>query len=56
MRDPEGHRTLLAELLAMAAERRITPVEPTAYPLDQAARALHDLQSRRATGKVVVVP
>jgi NADPH2:quinone reductase len=56
MRDPEGHRALLSELLAMASDGRVTPVEPTTYPLDQAAQALHDLQSRQATGKVVVVP
>lgn len=56
MRDPVGNRSLLDELLAMAGEGRIVPVEPTAYPLDRAARALADLQGRRVAGKVVIVP
>jgi NADPH2:quinone reductase len=56
MQQPEAHRTLLAELMAMVAGGRLHPVEPTAYPLDQAATALSDLMERRAVGKVVLVP
>lgn len=56
MRDPDGHHTLLAELMALVADERLHPVEPTAYPLDQAATALADLVERRVVGKVVLVP
>jgi NADPH2:quinone reductase len=56
MRDPAGNRALLADLLDMAAEGRITPVEPQAYPLESAATALADLQGRRVAGKIVLVP
>ena len=49
-------RSCQAQLLAMAAEGRISPVEATSYPLDRAAEALDDLQGRRVAGKVVVVP
>jgi NADPH:quinone reductase-like Zn-dependent oxidoreductase len=35
----------------MVEERRLHPVEPTSYPLDQAARALRDLLERRVVGK-----
>ena len=56
MRDPAGNRALLDELLTMAADGRVTPVEPQAYPLESAAQALADLQGRRVAGKVVLVP
>jgi NADPH2:quinone reductase len=56
MRDPAGNRALLDELLAMAADGRVTPVEPQPYPLESAALALADLQGRQVAGKVVIVP
>jgi NADPH2:quinone reductase len=56
MRQPEAHRALLAELMAMVADGRLDPVEPTAYPLDQASTALTDLLERRVVGKVVLAP
>lgn len=56
MRDPAGNQALLAELLAMAGDGRVRPVEPIAYPLDAAADALADLQGRQVAGKVVLVP
>jgi NADPH2:quinone reductase len=51
MAHPEDNRTLFEEVLGMVEERRLHPVEPTAYPLDQAARALRDLLERRVVGK-----
>ena len=56
IRDPAGNRALLDELLAMAADGLVRPVEPAAYPLERAAEALADLQGRRVAGKVVIVP
>lgn len=56
MRDPDGNQTMMAELLAMAGSGAIRPVEPTEYPLDDVVRALTDLQQRKVTGKVVLVP
>ncbi|HMG44336.1 MAG TPA: NADPH:quinone oxidoreductase family protein, partial [Acidimicrobiales bacterium] len=56
MQQPEAHDELLADLLAVVAAGRLHPVEPTAYPLDQAAQALTDLAERRVSGKVVLVP
>jgi NADPH2:quinone reductase len=55
-RDPAGNAELLTELLGMVEAGRLRPVEPIAYPLTDAARALGDLQHRRVTGKVVLVP
>jgi NADPH2:quinone reductase len=56
MQDPDGQRALLAELVALVAGGKLHPVEPAAYPLERTADALADLQGRRVTGKVVVVP
>jgi len=55
-RDPAGNAAVIAEVLAMAAGGRLHPVEPASYPLDRVADALTDLQGRRVTGKVVLVP
>lgn len=55
-RDPRGNNDLVRELLAMAADGKLHPVEPTAYPLDEVAACLRDLQQRRVIGKAVLTP
>jgi NADPH2:quinone reductase len=55
-RDPEGNAALIADLLTMVEGGALHPVEPVSYPLERAADALADLESRRVTGKVVLVP
>jgi NADPH2:quinone reductase len=56
MRDPEGNRALLAQLMDLAGSGRLSPVEPAPYPLEEVVAALTDLQERRVAGKVVLVP
>jgi NADPH2:quinone reductase len=56
MRDRARSRTLLDELMQLAGSGAVSPVEPHAYPLEDVARALTDLQERRVTGKVVLSP
>ncbi len=56
MRDPDGNRLLLQELMDLAGAGEVHPVEPTPYPLGDVVRALTDLQERRVAGKVVLVP
>jgi len=56
MRDPDGNRELLAELMELAGFGALSPVEPTEYPLDSVVAALTDLQERKVAGKVVLVP
>jgi NADPH:quinone reductase len=56
MQQPDAHRALLGELMALVADGRLRPVEPTTYPLDQASVALTDLLERRVVGKVVLTP
>jgi NADPH2:quinone reductase len=53
-RQPEDNARNLAELAGMWAQGRLDPVVSGVYPLEEAARALEDLQQRRAVGKVVV--
>jgi NADPH2:quinone reductase len=56
LRDPAGNQALLGELMDLAGSGAISPVEPTAYPLDEVVGALTDLQERKVGGKVVLVP
>jgi NADPH2:quinone reductase len=56
MRDLEGNKALLAELMALAGSGAISPVEPAEYALDDVVQALTDLQERKVAGKVVLVP
>jgi NADPH2:quinone reductase len=55
-RDAAGNAALVRELVGMVADGRLAPVEPVAYPLDDVARCLADLEGRRVTGKAVLVP
>lgn len=55
-REPAGNSALVGELLAMAGDGRLRPVEPVSYPLDDVVRCLSDLEGRRVTGKCVLVP
>lgn len=55
-RDPEGNRRMIDELLSMASDGRIHPVQPREYPLDDVVSCLGDLESRRVVGKAVLVP
>jgi NADPH:quinone reductase len=56
MRNADANRQLVHDLVAIAGSGGITPVEPTAYPLDAVVSALTDLEQRRVGGKVVLVP
>lgn len=49
-------RVLLSDTLAMVESGRLTPPEPTTYPLDRVADALSDLLEHRLVGKAVLVP
>ena len=56
LRDPAGNQQLVRELLDLVAAGKVHPVEPVAYPLDDVARCLTDLEERRVTGKCVLAP
>jgi NADPH2:quinone reductase len=54
MRDPDGHRHLLDDALALAASGRLHPVQPVEYPFDRVADALDALLGREIIGKVAL--
>ena len=55
-RNGDANRALLAEVVERIAAGDAPPVEPVAYPLRDAARALRDLADRKVAGKVALVP
>jgi len=54
-REKAANRALLGQLFDWVAEGRLRPHVSATYPLDEAAAALEALQSRAATGKIVLV-
>jgi F-type H+-transporting ATPase subunit alpha len=56
LRNGERNGELTAEVLAEITKGSLNPVEPVAYPLAEAARALTDLEERRIAGKAILVP
>lgn len=55
-RNPRANDDMLAEVMTRIGRGELSPIEPTSYPLEAAARALEDLLERRIAGKVVLVP
>jgi NADPH2:quinone reductase len=55
-RDAPGNAALVRELLDMAGDGRLKPVEPVSYALDDVVQCLSELEGRRVTGKCVLVP
>ena len=55
-RDPEGHRANNAQLLAWAAEGKLSSHVHAVYPLADAPVALKALAARQVMGKVILRP
>ena len=55
-RNPAANQEMIGEVLTMIDAGELDPVEPSAYPFDQVARALSDQQNRKVVGKAVLVP
>jgi NADPH2:quinone reductase len=56
MRNPEGNRAMLDELIEMVENGRLHPPDPVERRLDEAAAVMASLLDRTVTGKVVLVP
>jgi NADPH2:quinone reductase len=56
MRNRSDNEAMQREVMAMIADGQLSPVEPTAYPLERTVDALRDLAERRASGKLIIVP
>jgi len=52
---PDENQALVMQLLAKITAGELNPVEPTAYPFEDAAKALADQQNRKVVGKAVLV-
>jgi NADPH2:quinone reductase len=55
-RDPDGHRANNAQLLAWAAEGKLSSHVHAVYPLSDAAEALKAIAARKVMGKVILKP
>jgi NADPH:quinone reductase len=53
---PDENRAMLLSILDDISEGKLHPIEPSEVPLEKAAGVLRDIENRRVTGKVVLVP
>ncbi|MBS8262016.1 NADPH:quinone oxidoreductase family protein [Roseibium polysiphoniae] len=56
IRDPEGHRENMAQLLDWVADGTLKPHVHAVYPLEEIATALTEIAERKVQGKVIVTP
>ncbi|MGB0112425.1 MAG: NADPH:quinone oxidoreductase family protein [Ilumatobacteraceae bacterium] len=55
-RHPAENQAMLAEVIDLIGQGAVDPVEPTTYPLGDAALALRDLANRQVAGTVALTP
>ena len=55
-KNPGLNDRMLTQVLELIEQGRLRPVEPATYPLEQAARALQDLEDRKVAGKIALQP
>ena len=56
IRDPEGHKANMAQILAWVSEGKLKPHIHGVYPLEDIAKPLEDLAARKVKGKAILVP
>ena len=56
MRNPDDNKAMLVEVLAAIASGELHPVAPFERPLAEGADVLNELLTRRAVGKIVLIP
>mgnify|MGYP000163731821 CR=1 FL=1 len=56
VREPAVNADNFAQLFAWIAEGRLKPYISKTYPLADAAEAMRDMQARKVTGKIVLIP
>jgi len=54
--NPADNAALMAEVMELAADGRISPIEPATRPLEDAGAVLRELLDRKITGKVCLEP
>ncbi len=55
-REPKANQANMAQMLGWMKEGKIRPHISARYPLEQAPQALKDMEARKVTGKIVIVP
>lgn len=55
-REPRANQANMAQMLGWMKEGKIRPHISARYPLEQVPQALKDMEARKVTGKVVIVP
>jgi NADPH2:quinone reductase len=55
-RNPDENAAMLRDVIGLISAGRLSPVEPSSYPLSHAAAVLADLEARRVAGKVILLP
>lgn len=55
-REPAANQANMAQMLGWMREGKIRPHISARYPLEQTVQALKDMEGRKVTGKVVIVP
>jgi NADPH2:quinone reductase len=55
-REPRANQANMAQMLGWMKEGKIRPHISARYTLDQAPQALKDMEARKVTGKIVIVP
>ncbi|MDP3293248.1 MAG: NADPH:quinone oxidoreductase family protein [Nevskia sp.] len=56
VREPKVNAENFAQLFAWIADGKLKPYISKAYPLADAADAMRDMQARKVTGKIVLIP
>ncbi|MBD8877296.1 NADPH:quinone oxidoreductase family protein [Roseibium polysiphoniae] len=56
VRDPEGHRENMAQLLDWVADGTLKPHVHAVYPLEEIATALTEIAERKVQGKIILTP
>ena len=55
-REPDAHRTAIAELMEWCAEGKLSAHIHAVYPLAETARALNDIAARKVMGEAILRP
>ncbi|QYY33439.1 NADPH:quinone oxidoreductase family protein [Cupriavidus pinatubonensis] len=55
-REPRANQANMAQMLGWMKQGKLRPHISARYPLEQAPQALKDMEARKVTGKVVIVP
>jgi NADPH2:quinone reductase len=55
-REVEANNAFMDDVVARIERGELRPVEPIAYPISEAARAIRDQLERRVTGKAILLP